>query len=257
MKKVVALLLLINSLYGAEAQRLADRNTIGWYAYTGNFKVSNKFSINTEYQWRRIDLIQNWQQGLYRTGLNYALNKNVNIIAGYAYAYTHTYGDFPAAFNFPEHRIYEQLFVKNPLGPVLLTHRFMLEQRFVGKVTMPANEKITDYNYVNRMRYRIRTQIPLHNSSALKKPWSLIVQDEIFVGFGKNVGANIFDQNRIGLLLNYKLSDPVQLEAGYINQTVQQGGYVNNLPVFQYNNGFVIGLNINADLRKKKASSSD
>ncbi len=251
MKGIVTTIVLLVCLNAAVAQRLADRNSIGWYAYTGNFKISDRFSINTEYQWRRTDFIKNWQQGLFRTGLNYALNKNVNIIAGYAHAYTYTYGDFPAAYNFPEHRLYEQLFIKNPIGPVLLTHRFMLEQRFVGRVTMPAGEKETDYNYVNRMRYRIRTQIPLHKSSAAKKPWSFIVQDEIFIGFGKNVGANIFDQNRIGLLLNYRFSNLVQMEAGYINQTLQQGRNINNLPVFQYNNGFVIGINLNGDLRRK------
>jgi hypothetical protein len=65
------------------------------------------------------------------------------------------------------------------------------------------------------------------------------------------VGANIFDQNRIGLLLNYRFSNLVQMEAGYINQTLQQGRNINNLPVFQYNNGFVIGINLNGDLRRK------
>ncbi len=71
---------------------------------------------------------------LFRTGVNYSLRKDVNLIAGYAFAQTYSYGDYPAAFAFPEHRIFEQVLIKNPIGKVDLSHRFMLEQRFVGRL---------------------------------------------------------------------------------------------------------------------------
>lgn len=234
----------------SQEQRLADHNTIGWFAYTGSFKVAKKLSIHTEYQWRRTDIVKDWQQGLFRTGVNYSLRKDVNLIAGYAFAQTYSYGDYPAAFAFPEHRIFEQVLVKNQVGTVDLSHRFMLEQRFVGKVTMPVGVKNTDYSFLNRMRYRVRAEIPLHKSTALKKPWSVIAQNEIFIGWGKNIGANIFDQNRIGLMIGYKLNKQVKLEAGYINQIVQQAGRVNNNPVYQYNNGILLAANFNLDFTR-------
>ncbi len=243
--------LLICHYSTAQEQRLTDRNSIGWFVYTGTIKISPKFAIHTEYQWRRTDVVKNWQQGLFRTGVNYTAGKNLNIVVGYAFADTYVYGDYPATFRFPEHRIFQMAIVKNPLGSLDLSHRFILEQRFVGRVTMPNGIKNTDYSFLNRMRYRIRGELPLHKKSAAKKPWSIIAQDEIFIGWGKNIGANVFDQNRIGLLIGYKLNKTVKLEAGYINQTLQQGRRVNNNPVFQYNNGFLIAANLNLDLQRK------
>lgn len=219
--------------------------------YTGGFKIAPKLTIHTEYQWRRVDVVKNWQQGLARTSLNYAVRKDVSLNIGYAFAETFPYGDYPPAFKFPEHRIFEQVVVKNPIGAAELSHRFTLEQRFVGSVTSTNGVKNTKYNYLNRIRYRLRGEIPLHKKTATKKNWSIALQDEIFIGWGKNIGTNIFDQNRIGVLLGYKMNKLVKLEAGYLNQIVQQGRRVNNKAVFQYNNGFLLAANFNIDLTKK------
>lgn len=72
-----------------------------------HIKIKPKISIHTGYQWRRIDGLKNWQQRLFRTGINYAVRKDVSLNAGYAFAETFTYGDYPAANAFPKHRIYE------------------------------------------------------------------------------------------------------------------------------------------------------
>ena len=225
----------------SQEQRLTDHNTIGWFVYTGAFKIKSKLSIHTEYQWRRVDGLKNWQQGLFRTGINYAVRKDVSLNAGYAFAQTYAYGDYPAAFGFPEHRIFEQLLIKNPVGSIDLSHRFTLEQRFIGRVTMPNGIKNTEYFFLNRMRYRVRGEIPLHKKEAVKKIWSIIAQDEVFIGLGKNIGANIFDQNRLAVLLGYKLNQIIKIEAGFLNQIVQQGKRINDKAVFQYNNGFMLG----------------
>jgi hypothetical protein len=250
-KNTLLIVLLFLSAYSfAQEERLNDRNNINWLAYTGSFKLSDRFAVHTEYQWRRTDGFKNWQQGLFRTGLNYSLSKDVNLILGYAFAETFSYGDYPAAFAFPEHRMFEQLLIKNPLGSVNLSHRFMLEQRFVGSVSLQNGDKRTAYNYLNRMRYRAKAEIPLQKNNGANK-WSLILQDEIFIGWGENIGANIFDQNRVGVLVGYKVNDLLKLEAGYINQTLQQGKRINNKPVFQHNNGLLLAANFSFDLRKK------
>lgn len=226
--------------------RLSDHNTIGWFAYTGSIKVNPKLAVHTEFQWRRTETVRNGQQNLVRTGLRYSINGNVDLTLGYAFAGTFSYGDYPAAFAFPEHRAFEMLTVKNPLGKIDFSHRFILEQRFVGSVTKTGATKNTAYNYLNRMRYRVRAELPLSG----KNKWSLIVQDEVFIGWGKNIGANVFDQNRIGLFAGCRISPLLKLEAGYINQVLQQPKQVNNRSVFQYNNGFVLSANFNIDLTK-------
>ncbi|MEQ8425644.1 MAG: DUF2490 domain-containing protein, partial [Cyclobacteriaceae bacterium] len=54
-------------------KNIAKQNN-GWYMYFGNHKLSDKFSLHTEYQWRRDEIIKNWQQSLSRIGLDYKLS---------------------------------------------------------------------------------------------------------------------------------------------------------------------------------------
>ena len=70
----------------SQQQRLKDNNTIGWFMYTGAFKIKPKLTIHTEYQWRRADVVKNRQQGLFRTAINYAVRKDLSLNAGYAFA---------------------------------------------------------------------------------------------------------------------------------------------------------------------------
>ena len=79
----------------------------------------------------------------------------------------------------------------------------------------------------------------------------LAVYDEVFLGFGKNVNENIFDQNRFGILLGYKFSPTLRIEGGFLSQIVQLGREVENRNVFQYNNGIIINSVFNFDLSKK------
>jgi hypothetical protein len=93
---VCVFLLILSSLQYTYAQnnRLHTANTIGWYNYFGTLKVSEKFGIHTEYQWRRNNLISTWQQSLLRVGVNYNVNARVQCRVGYAWIETFPYGEF-------------------------------------------------------------------------------------------------------------------------------------------------------------------
>lgn len=237
------ILLLSGFTSNSQVQRLHDKNTIGWMMYTGQFKLTPKLSVHTEYQWRRVNGLKNWQQNFVRTGFMYSVKKDISLNAGYAFADTYSYGDYPGAFSFPEHRFFEQVLIKTPMGRNELSHRFTLEQRFLGNVTIQNEIRHTDFYFLNRIRYRFRTDIPVQNRFSEKNKWMIALQDEIFVGWGKNIGENIFDQNRMGVLLGYKLINGLKLEAGYINQFLQQAKRVNDKPVIQYNHGFLLAAN--------------
>jgi hypothetical protein len=243
------LITISNSSY-AQEQRLSDHNSIGWLAFIATVKVSPKIALHTEYQLRRVDELENPQQNLLRAGVNYTLRKEVNLNAGYAFAETEPYGDYPNANAFSEHRIYEQIVLKNPIGKVEVSHRFTLEQRFIEKFLVQNGETVTDWVFLNRMRYRLRTEIPVFKNSTDNHSWSIILMDEIFVGFGKNVGVNVFDQNRFAALAGYKVNKNVKIEAGYLSQILQQGKMVNNKSVFQYNSGFVLTTYLSFDTIK-------
>ena len=235
--------------------RLNTNNNIGWYNYFGTFKVAEKFGIHTEYQWRRNNYITDWQQSLLRVGLNYNLSPRVLFRVGYAWIETYPYGDIPLnglGRDFTEHRIFEMVQLSHKEGIVDFSHRFMLEQRFVGRYTS-ANEATEDeFPLLNRLRYMVRFQIPLKGKEIKDKTPYVALYDEVIVGFGKNVNANIFDQNRIGILLGYRFNKNFRIEAGYLNQTLQYGRQISGKNVFQNNNGFIINTNFNFDLTTKK-----
>ena len=235
--------------------RITNHNNIGWFAYNGTFKLDDKFSIHTEYQWRRNDYITTWQQSLLRLGINYQLDPKLQLRLGYAWAETFPYGEIAIngmGKDFTEHRMYEMATLTDKIGKVELSHRFMLEQRWVGRYSQAQLTNEDEYVFSNRARYMLRLQVPLKGNSIGDKTPYVAAYDEILIGFGKNVGENVFDQNRLGILLGYKFNNQVRLEGGYLNQIVQLGREVDGKNVFQHNNGFIITANFNFDLSKKE-----
>ena len=152
--------------------------------------------------------------------------------------------------NFSENRIFEMVTLNDKLNRIELSHRFMLEQRFVAKYSKPELNKEDQVSFVNRARYMFRMQIPLKTKVTEKNSPYLAFYDELFIGFGKNVGENIFDQNRLGVLLGYKFNNNFKIEAGYLNQLLQLGREVENKNVFQNNSGLLISTMLNFNMKK-------
>src|SRR4051794_35639499 len=99
--------------------RLSEYNTIGWYTTTITPAISKKISLHGEYQWRRDNLIKDWQQSLLRVGVNYKITPQVTVHAGYGWIQTFPYGTYNLASvpkSYPEHRIYEQVTVSTNVG---------------------------------------------------------------------------------------------------------------------------------------------
>ncbi len=239
---IIPLLLLLSFCCHAQNDRLNDYNNINWVQTFNTIPLKKEWSLHVEYQWRRENGLKYWQQSLLRVGANYKLHENVTAHIGYGWIETFPYGDFPiaSAGTFPEHRLYEQLTLRQPTGKLLFTHRFRIEQRWLGRVKegTAGNREIEDWFFLHRFRYQFRTQLPFWING--DKQLYGIAADEIFISAGKNLGINIFDQNRIFLLLGFKLNKKLSVEAGYLNQTLQQGRRVNNNTIMQRNNGVII-----------------
>ena len=174
---------------------------------------------------------------------------------GYGNIETFAYGAIPLnglGRNFTEHRLFQMVQLGHKEGIVDLSHRFTLEQRFVGRYSSAAVTKEDEFPLLNRFRYMFRMQMPLRGKEIKDKTPYLAIYDEVFVGFGKNVNANIFDQNRLGILLGYRFNKNIRIEGGYLNQTLQYGRQIAGRNVFQNNNGLIINTNFNFNLVKKK-----
>ena len=232
----------------SQNNRLNTKETIGWYNLFTTTKLKGKFGLHAEYQWRREKIITNWQQSLLRVGINYQPNARVLFRLGYAWIETFPYGEIPInglGRDFTEHRIFEMIQLSHKESIIGFSHRFMLEQRFVGRYSSAGIAREDEFPLLNRLRYLIRLQVPLAGKEIKDRTPYMAAYDEVFIGFGKNVSANIFDQNRIGILLGYRLNKQLRIEAGFLNQTVQFGRLVNGKNVFQYNNGIIVNANVN------------
>jgi hypothetical protein len=197
-----------------------DHNAHLWLNYVGDHPLgTSRWGVHLESQFRRADSGADWQQLLLRPGINYKLNETVAFSGGYAYVDTYPYGDFPVVSKFPEHRLWEQMTVNTPLFGLTWTHRFRLEQRWLGVQRLGADGWYTDrFRYSNRMRYMLRTTVPLNDA----RTWYVPVWDEVFFNFGGDQRRNDFDQNRFFVGVGHQVAKGWRLEVGYMQQTIQQ-----------------------------------
>lgn len=239
-----------------QRQRLLDHNAIGWYVYNGDHQLARRWTLHTEYQWRRIDLIRSWQQSLARLGANYNASERVKFGAGYTFFTTFPYGDYPQADRgvpYAEHRLHQDVSLSETYGRLGLTHRFRLEQRWLAQPDEANPRRTASWEFQNRVRYQLAGELALNGPTIDDGELYLTFFDELFIGFGQNVGDNIYNQNRLSAGLGYQVSDGLQIELNALNQVVQhaESDPVSGRPVFEINNGFRLNVNHALDFRKK------
>lgn len=225
-----------------------------WINYLGNHKISNKFSIHTEYQWRRAGGFQNWQQSLMRLGVDYTLNPNVSLTAGYAWIVNFPYGDQPVLTQYSENRIWQQLNLKGKIETKFRTfdiqHRYRLEQRFIENYFKNSSGNIEkgDNLFRKRVRYRAMVFIPLSKKTMKDKTLFLNLNNEIFLGFGKGIGKNILDQNRFNAAIGWRFNSNFNIQIGYLNQYIVKSDGIK----VERNHTLLTGITYNLDFTKKR-----
>lgn len=204
------------------SQKMISNQNHAWISYLGNHKITNKWSIHTEYQWRREDGFKNWQQTLLRLGFDYYVNPTLSVTSGYGWIVTFPYGEQPIDHDFQEHRIWEQVNLKSKFGRFEVQHRYRLEQRFLENWIKGAEGIYTksDNLFRQRIRYRFMIQVPLTKKELTDNTLFLNVNNEPFIGFGKGIGKNILDQNRFNASLGWRFSKDFNIQLGYLNQFI-------------------------------------
>jgi hypothetical protein len=250
MKWLSALFVAIGiNVISAFAQKQIVSQNHAWAMYFGNHRLSEKWGIHTEYQWRRHDLFNNWQQSLMRLGVDYYA-KNAQYTLGYGWIKSFEYGEQPIAHSFNEHRIWQQLILKNKVGRVEFNHRYRLEQRFLEQWKLLPTDVYEQNGFVfrNRVRYRFMMSVPLSKKEMSDNTLFLAVYDEPFIQFGKGVAKNILDQNRLYFALGWRFSKDFNVQLGYLNQYLVKPDGLKS----ERNHTLQVGVTYNIDLRKSK-----
>jgi hypothetical protein len=248
-KLILCLIVVIISPSYLFSQKEISPQNHAWVMYFGNHKVSEHWGIHAEYQWRRADMFNDWQQSLLRLGVDYYSKQNAQYTLGYGWIRSYKYGDQPISHNLNEHRIWEQFVIKNKVGRVDFSHRYRLEQRFIENWVKDENAVYAQDGFVfrQRVRYRFMATVPLSRKEMKDNTLFLAVYDEPFLGFGKGIGKNILDQNRLYGALGWRFNKDFNVQLGYLNQYVVKTDGIKA----ERNHTLQIGVTYNIDFTKK------
>lgn len=190
---------------------VAQSSDLGnWWMYFGNKKLSSKFNLHHEVQYRNYNIAGDLEQLLLRAGLGYNLSENNNnILLGYGYILSQNYvGSTDEKVDVNEHRIYQQFVTKQSFSRFSMAHRYRIEERWV------------EGDFRVRFRYMLNAKVALTNPTIVAKTLYLVAYDELFI----NSTGNKFDRNRLYGGLGYKATDALSIEFGYVNQFFPVGG---------------------------------
>ncbi|SOD15421.1 DUF2490 domain-containing protein [Pedobacter xixiisoli] len=230
MRKIVlvAFLSVFTSLSYAQT---INQNT-GWLFLMNTTKFNDKWGMHFDLQVRSENNWDGVRNLLVRPGVTYYINKNSNATVGYLYTPTFLPNDIligaaPMKNTLTEHRIWQQyIYNHQPWKGAALSHRFRLEQRFI--------ERQIDDLFSQRFRYFFRLVQPLQKQEgAFTKGIFAALQNELFFNIQnkEQLNGSLFDQNRAYLAVGYRVSKSFDIEAGYMNQTVNgaNANTVNNV----------------------------
>ena len=248
MKKIALVVCIISFVQLAWTQKQISTQNHAWVMYMGNHKFNEHWGIHTEYQWRRAAGFEDWQQSLLRLGVDYYTKQNTQATVGYAWIKSYQYGDQPIAHNTNEHRIWEQFIMKNKIGRVDIQHRYRLEQRFIENWTKNSDGIYYQDGLLfrQRVRYRFLATIPISRKEMKDNTLFLSFYDEPFLGFGKGIGKNILDQNRLYGAIGWRFNKNLNLQFGYLNQYVVKADGIKS----ERNHTLQVGVTYNLDFSK-------
>jgi len=196
----------------------------GWFMFVNNTKFNKKWGLQFDLQVRSADDWDHVRNTLVRPALQYFINDKSNVALGYLWQATKSAADVSDDVFLHEHRIFEQYIFNHKLKSVFASHRFRVEQRFIGR----ANDDV----FAQRFRYFFRLIQPLQKmEQTFTKGAFVALQNEVFLNLQHKDRLNnsVFDQNRLYVAGGYRFSKKMDLEVGYMNQAVKNvSNHTNN-----------------------------
>lgn len=197
-KKILIILCLSFLISKIQAQNSAENQLGTWYMYNGSHKISEKYSLKTMAHFRYFELTSQFQQEIYRLGLNYTFNPKTNLTLGASYATADLEYTISSPYLY-EWRLYEDLNLKSNWGKFNAKHRIRLEHRFIHK------NIFTDETQ-NWIRYDLNIGYPI------TKKWSAYIFNELFLNLDR---SKRFAQNWTGSGFLHQLNKKLKLKLAY------------------------------------------
>jgi hypothetical protein len=204
------LLLLLTSVSAFSQDKYIHQGSY-WIRYYNQTQVTNKVSINFHVDERRLVNPSRQFQLFFHAHVNYLVKPWLEIAAGGNFNWTNS--SVNTALRVPEWRPWQEVNLIKPLAKGWqFQFRYRLDERFVHNNN--RLELQDGYHYNWRHRLRVQFVYPIKNSSGPSK-WLLRLSDEVMINSGDV--ADVFDQNRAYLSIQYSANKHWAVECGYMN----------------------------------------
>lgn len=207
----IALGLILTAAVSA-GDEVEDFNTWTGIEMTGDMsRINPNLKYKLFAQGRFGDNSTRFTQALIRPGIGYAINEKITAWLGYDWVPTSR----PLALKHPfnDHRIWQQLSLRDNYSFGTVISRTRLEQRFFD---IPGS---SDVAYRYRQMFKLST--PMHSVSPKV---SFVIWNEIFVDLN-STDAGIrsgLNQNWVFAGIGYRLNQKTTVEVGYLNQYINR-----------------------------------
>ncbi|TAD89194.1 MAG: DUF2490 domain-containing protein [Bacteroidetes bacterium] len=221
-------------------QKVYRHQNQAWVSLNSTIKVADKWALLGDVHVRRNQFLTDPNFYFLRAGGAYFLKPKLTVAAGYAHMWLAAPTPSGRFVFGNENRVYQQLQWAFPLTKntnFTLLQRIRNEQRWQQKIV--NGSPTSNYRFTNRVRYLASVSIPVFKSQKLPK---LMLANELLLHFGKEVQINAFDQNRLTIGIQQRLSKTFSFDFGYMHLVQRKiFGYqydVNHtLRLFFYYNG--------------------
>ncbi|KAA5539546.1 DUF2490 domain-containing protein [Adhaeribacter rhizoryzae] len=219
----------------AAQQREYHDNNMFWSEVNIIGNIKGKFGYQLDYQHRRQAIPENLPDHHHnpvkhpmlqtiRPWLHYQYNPAVRFsFAPLAWLGHWRLPEDGESVFFPEFRITPQITLRQPIGRVIIQHRFRYEFRFIGRDHVDGETDLEEaYTFDKsrrrgRMRYMLKAEVPINTPEMADGTFYVAAFNEAMLNTGKNVPSNhLFDQNRTYAGVGYRFSKFVRVEAGYL-----------------------------------------
>lgn len=226
MKKLILVTLIgtisILNFQASNAQTVAKGNINTWGLLLNRFYLSEKFTITNEFHERTGDLFKDQATFIFRPSVDYSLNDNIELSAGYSFVRSWPYAPYAQPIPRNEHNIWEQAFIKQKVGKVNLQHRFRFEHRFIEHIdppTVPAKDYVINgFDYANRFRYRFILSLDLAYFNDGEQALFFNGFDELWINQSNNMMPTSFARNWIYTGLGYRFNPDFNIQLAHMHQ---------------------------------------
>lgn len=214
--KITAFLLVLIFLKSAaRAQKTVTNQSLYWLRYYNQLTINEKWTWHNEIDDRRFFEKSRQHHLIMHSRLHYKFFQNVDAAFGLTYSLQSPQD--PNSINslvVPELRPFQEVNFSNVVSKKFtLQQRFRIDERFIHKNN--GKDLLDGYDCNFRFRYRLQANFKISKDKA-NDTTVLKVADELMINAGSNIIYNVFDQNRIYIVVEQGINKNISFELGYL-----------------------------------------